>query len=116
MPNKSKSQLLWIIISIITLVCLVIGIVLWSQQPSKIRTLQKAESVIKTSSSKNEIQIKPVPQNEIQAKEELDKLIDIQKQLNIQKNILKEQDINADKIIILKEQQIKLLEEKINAQ
>ena len=52
----------------------------------------------------------PVPENEALAKEEVAKLADIQTQLNDQESMLKAQHTDADDLIALKEEQIKLLE------
>ncbi len=57
-----------------------------------------------------EILTAPVPKNEALAKEEVAKLADIQTQLNDQETTLKTQHTDADKLIALKEEQIKLLE------
>jgi hypothetical protein len=51
-----------------------------------------------------------VPENEALAKEEVAKLDDIQSQLNKQESMLKAQHADADELIALKEEQIKLLE------
>ena len=51
-----------------------------------------------------------VPKNESLAKEEVAKLDDIQSQLNEQEAMLKAQHADADELIALKEEQIKLLE------
>lgn len=51
-----------------------------------------------------------VPENPSLAKEELAKLDDIQAQLNDQKQALNQQHADADALIKLKEEQIKLLE------
>lgn len=56
-----------------------------------------------------------VPQNSTLAKEEIAKLDDIQKQLNAQQDILEAQQVDADQLIQLKEEQIKLLEEQLSA-
>lgn len=52
----------------------------------------------------------PVPENESLLKEEVAKLDDIQSQLNDQESMLKTQHTDADDLIALKEEQIKLLE------
>ncbi|MEG1490250.1 hypothetical protein [Acinetobacter sp.] len=52
----------------------------------------------------------PVPENESLLKEEVAKLDDIQSQLNDQESMLKTQHTDADDLIVLKEEQIKLLE------
>jgi hypothetical protein len=55
----------------------------------------------------------PVPQNAALAKEEVAKLDDIQSQLNEQKATLDAQHQDADQLILLKEEQIKLLESQL---
>ena len=51
-----------------------------------------------------------VPENESLAKEEVAKLADIQTQLKDQETLLKAQHADADDLVALKEEQIKLLE------
>ncbi|WP_111895269.1 hypothetical protein [Acinetobacter sp. MB5] len=58
----------------------------------------------------------PVPQNPSLAKEEVSKLEDIQKQLKQQESTLKAQHADADKLIQLKQEQIKLLEQQLAEQ
>ncbi len=58
----------------------------------------------------------PVPENASLAKEEIAKLDDIQQQLNEQETALKQQHGDADKLIKLKEEQIKLLEAQLAQQ
>lgn len=57
-----------------------------------------------------------VPKNASLAKEELAKLDDIQHQLSQQKENLASQHIDADRLIQLKEEQIKLLEQQLETQ
>ncbi len=57
-----------------------------------------------------------VPENASIAKEEVAKLDDIQKQLNDQEQSLKSQHTDADQLIKLKEEQIKLLEQQLARQ
>ena len=52
----------------------------------------------------------PVPENPALAKEEVAKLDDIQNQLYDQHTLLKQQHSDADELIKLKEEQIKILE------
>ena len=52
----------------------------------------------------------PVPENAALAKEEVAKLDDIRNQLNDQSSLLKQQHADADELIKLKEEQIKILE------
>lgn len=56
-----------------------------------------------------------VPQNASIAKEEIAKLEDIQDQLLTQQDMLAEQSENAEQLIQLKEEQIKILEEQLSA-
>ncbi len=55
----------------------------------------------------------PVPENASLAKEEAAKLDDIQAQLHDQEKTLKAQHADADQLIKLKEEQIKLLEQQL---
>lgn len=57
-----------------------------------------------------------IPQNPSLAKDELAKLDDIQNQLNEQKQLLDAQHADADALIKLKEEQIKLLEAQLAEQ
>lgn len=57
-----------------------------------------------------------IPKNASLAKEEVAKLDDIQKQLNEQEKNLASQHSDADQLIKLKEEQIKLLEQQLAAQ
>lgn len=57
-----------------------------------------------------------IPQNASLAKEEVAKLDDIQKQLDEQQHNLKSQHADADQLIKLKEEQVKLLEQQLAAQ
>lgn len=56
----------------------------------------------------------PVPENAALAKEEIAKLEDIQSQLTEQEKTLKAQHTDADQLIKLKEEQIKLLEAQLS--
>ena len=56
-----------------------------------------------------------IPKNASIAKDEISKLDDIHDQLKTQKSMLEEQQKDADQIIQLKEEQIKLLEAELNA-
>lgn len=57
-----------------------------------------------------------VPENSSLAKEEVAKLDDIQKQLDEQQQSLKSQHADADQLLKLKEEQVKLLEQQLAAQ
>ncbi len=58
----------------------------------------------------------PIPSNDALAKEEIAKLDDIHHQLQDQQQELKQQHTDADTLLKLKEEQIKLLEAQIAAQ
>ena len=58
----------------------------------------------------------PVPENATLAKDEMAKLNDVQKQLHEQQATLTEQHQDADQLIKLKEEQIKLLEAQLAQQ
>lgn len=74
-----------------------------------------SEAVDEHALVKEDILREQVPQNASLAKEELARLEDIQKQLNDQDESLKGQHQDADKLIQLKEEQIKLLEQQMSA-
>lgn len=57
----------------------------------------------------------PVPSDAALAREELHKLTDIEKQLKQQKDLLEKQNLSADELIKLKEQQIYDLEQQLRA-
>lgn len=73
---------------------------------SKVVTLEESNSALVSA----DILKEAVPENASLAKEEVAKLNDIQNQLKDQEQILKEQHSDADQLIELKEEQIKLLE------
>ena len=74
-----------------------------------------SEAVDENALVKEDILKEQVPENASLAKEEIARLDDIQKQLNEQENSLKGQHVDADKLIQLKEEQIKLIEQQIAA-
>ena len=57
-----------------------------------------------------------LPINDSLAKEEIAKLGDIQKQLDVQQQSLKQQHSDVDTLVQLKEEQVKLLEAQLAAQ
>ena len=73
---------------------------------SEIITLEESSSVLVS----EDILKEAVPENASLAKEEVAKLDDIQNQLKEQEDLLKAQHSDADQLIQLKEEQIKLLE------
>ncbi|QER38566.1 hypothetical protein F2A31_02125 [Acinetobacter suaedae] len=135
--QTANSKLLWMIIGGISIIVLILFSVQWllSNQPiiaervvTQVETTSTSSVHKETYSSTNidtvpnEDQTAPillieesilqtaVPQNESLAKEEIAKLDDIQLQLQDQKQELQAQHNDADSLIKLKEEQIKLLE------
>ncbi|AMW79878.1 hypothetical protein AMD27_13910 [Acinetobacter sp. TGL-Y2] len=72
-------------------------------------TLTDANALVSDNLLKDEI-----PHNATFAKEEIVKLNDLQQQLQAQHEILEAQQSDADQLIALKEEQIKLLEEQLS--
>jgi hypothetical protein len=82
-------------------------------------TAQPAEQIASATNVElvNETILKDkVPENASLAKEEVAKLEDIQKQLDDQQQNLTSQHADADQLIKLKEEQIKILEQQLAAQ
>lgn len=139
--KKENSSLIWWIVGVLCVFTLGITCYFWWVDPSEQATketktnlpkIEKQQS--KPVSNKTQHASQPVassatttlvdskimdhaiPQNETLAKDEMAKLEDIQKQLNDQTSTLKSQHHDADQIIKLKEEQIKLLEAQIAAE
>lgn len=141
--NKSNSLLLWILIGVLFAICACVFV--WqswfvnrpapatqhaavhskTQAPPMARPVSEpaatpeAQSVHteQPKSLVNDETLKqPIPQNPALAKEEVSKLEDIQQQLKEQEATLKAQHADADRIIELKQQQIKLLEQQLAGQ
>ncbi|MEB3753005.1 hypothetical protein [Acinetobacter sp. MD2(2019)] len=134
--RKHSSLLLWIVITTLAILCA--GLFAWqylvvkepASAPNKINSAQpnthtasevqtaaptQEASVAQTSHAlvNQDLTTQAIPQNPALAQEEIDKLNDIQKQLQAQESILKAQQQDADKLIQLKQEQIKLLEQQI---
>ncbi|MHA3053327.1 hypothetical protein [Acinetobacter sp. ANC 4640] len=141
--NKSNSLLLWILIGVLFAICA--GIFVWqswfvnhptpanqqaavhkkTQAPPMARPVsesavtpevQPAHTEQPKSLVNDETLKQPIPKNPALAKEEVSKLEDIQQQLKEQEATLKAQHTDADRIIELKQQQIKLLEQQLAGQ
>lgn len=128
--QRDSAKLLWGIVGVLVAVMLLVVAYQWltpaSQQtvtemPAK--TEEAKTSDLATESApveaatasanalvKEDILTAPVPQHPILAKEELAKLDDVQQQLQEQAATLQAQQQDADELIQLKEEQIKLLE------
>ncbi|MHA3080561.1 hypothetical protein [Acinetobacter sp. ANC 5502] len=141
--NKSNSLLLWILIGVLFAICA--GIFVWQSwfvnhpapptqqatvhsktkappmarpvsEPAVTPEVQPAHTEQPKSLVNDETLKQPIPQNPALAKEEVSKLEDIQQQLKEQEATLKTQHTDADRIIELKQQQIKLLEQQLAGQ
>lgn len=142
--NQSEnSKLIWMIAGGLTALILLLLTYLWigsnteenaSATPTATVPTQKKEKVAPVTASPQAVEqstaSEPVtstlidekilkdeiPKNASLAKEEVAKLDDIQKQLNEQEKNLASQHSDADQLIKLKEEQIKLLEQQLAAQ
>jgi len=135
--QKNNSNLLWFIAGVITAIIVMIALYFWLLQDQSPAVSQPVEIKQSTSKPMNAV---PSDQSEPQqakqgpslvddqllnepvhpapalAKEEIAKLDDIQNQLKQQQALLQEQHASADKLIQLKEEQIKLLEAQLAQQ
>lgn len=135
--QKNNSNLLWFIAGVITAIIVMIALYFWLLQDQSPAVSQPVEVKQSTSKLMNAV---PSDQSETQqakqgpplvddqllnepvhpapalAKEEIAKLDDIQDQLKQQQALLQEQHASADKLIQLKEEQIKLLEAQLAQQ
>lgn len=135
--QKNNSNLLWFIAGVITAIIVMIALYFWllqDQSPAVSQPVEVKQSTSKpmnaASSDQSETQQakqgpplvddqllnEPVHPAPALAKEEIAKLDDIQDQLQQQQALLQEQHASADKLIQLKEEQIKLLEAQLAQQ
>ncbi|MEG0487033.1 MAG: hypothetical protein RR575_03760 [Acinetobacter sp.] len=141
--QRNNSKLIWIIAGALIVVSLFITVFFWinndhkntqvndqfnhpiaTQKKPEVATPPVAQPVQENAPSATanvelvsaSILKDQVPQNASLAKEEFAKLEDIQKQLNEQQQNLKSQQADADQLIKLKEEQVKLLEQQLAAQ
>ncbi len=141
LDQRNNSNLLWIIIGVI--LCLILGYAAYyfmtadaeliANEPATSEVKQAApEAKAPASSAASEAEMpasiattplitedvlkEAVPENESLAKEEIAKLQDLQTQLQDQETLLKAQHADADELIRLKEEQIKLLEKQLATQ
>lgn len=127
--QRHNPKLLWAITGGLIIVIIAVFIFQWmgdSDNTAPIETAPTTASVAKavpaeaTPLQEDEVAPKqlvtedllkaPVSENATLAKEEVAKLDDIQNQLNDQRALLKQQHNDADELIKLKEEQIKILE------
>lgn len=135
--QTNNSKLMWVIVGALVVIVALGAAYMWFSSDTQDKELEQlvnsapkpkpqakappvAESVQAASEAvndhalvKEDILQEQVPQNASLAKEEIARLEDIQKQLNDQDETLKGQHQDADKLIQLKEEQIKLLEEQM---
>lgn len=130
---RENSKLIWIIAGGLIAIILLVIIYLWinnSTAPKVQPTLKQnitapplahpvEETAASTSNAGTLVDEKilkdQVPKNASSAKEEIAKLEDIQQQLDEQQQMLNTQHADADQLIKLKEEQIKLLEQQLAA-
>lgn len=141
--NKSNSFLLWIIVGVLFAICLAVFV--WqswfvtapttkipataqhkTQAPPMAQPVASSEPITTASEPKttqptknlvdDSVLKQSVPENPSLAKEEVSKLEDIQKQLKHQEATLKAQHSDSDKLIRLKQEEIKLLEQQLAEQ
>ncbi|MPW45918.1 hypothetical protein [Acinetobacter guerrae] len=142
LEQRHNSRLLWLIIGGISIIVLLFLAAQWFfaenknttvqtksqpvQAPSEPHKQEPTQNSVPNESATSEpssntlidetILKTPVPNNPSLAKEEVAKLDDIQVQLKDQQTTLKAQHQDADTLIKLKEEQIKLLEAQIGEQ
>jgi len=141
--QRNNSKLMWIIAGGLGAVIVLIAIFFWLNNTSESTQINEQLNQPTPTTKKVEATARPVatpveqsaasetanvelvkesilkdkiPENTSLAKEEVAKLEDIQKQLDDQQQNLKSQHADADQLIKLKEEQIKLLQQQIAAQ
>ncbi|OTG67439.1 hypothetical protein [Acinetobacter silvestris] len=135
--HRENSKLIWMIAGGLVAIILLVITYLWMSNTTEQKTqsvpnkvpaaqvqnsapplAQSAEQTISEPSTSTLVDEKilkdEVPKNDTAAKEEVAKLEDIQKQLDEQEQTLKAQHTDADQLIKLKEEQIKLLEQQLS--
>ncbi|WP_353164352.1 hypothetical protein [Acinetobacter guillouiae] len=137
--QRNNSKLMWIIAGGLGAVIILIAIFFWLNNTSESTQINEPLNQTTPAAKKVEATATPVeqsaaseaanvelvkesilkdkiPENASLAKEEVAKLEDIQKQLDDQQQNLKSQHADADQLIKLKEEQIKLLQQQMAAQ
>ena len=137
--QRNNSKLMWIIAGGLGAVIVLIAIFFWLNNTSESTQINEQLNQTTPAAKKVEATATPVeqsaaseaanvelvkesilkdkiPENASLAKEEVAKLEDIQKQLDDQQQNLKSQHADADQLIKLKEEQIKLLQQQMAAQ
>lgn len=142
LDHSNNSKLMWIIVAGLVIIVTLAVLFLWmSSKESSIDTVNiessetRTETVAVNSTAIRESSLETValntaadvkvlvsdsilkdkiPQNTTFAEEEIAKLNDLQQQLQTQHETLEAQQSDADQILALKEEQIKLLEEQLS--
>ncbi|WP_298146681.1 hypothetical protein [uncultured Acinetobacter sp.] len=137
MSNKPRyaSNLVWLIASVLVVITVAISTYWWlPQQPSL--PLHPPQTTLDQTNSTNsnlaaseafvptpnkvlvdeELLKQDLPENITLIKEEIAKQDDIQQQLQQQEKMLQQQNLSADELIRLKQQQIEFLEQQLNNQ
>ncbi|MDR2250628.1 hypothetical protein [Acinetobacter sp.] len=130
LQRKQNSKLLWILIGGLSILVVLFFAAQWffkknetsvplvDPQPASIPALEKTTKPSASSQQlvNEDVLKQPVPAQESLAKEEVSKLNDIHHQLQDQETTLKAQHADADQLIKLKEEQVKLLEAQVKQQ
>ncbi len=144
LDQSNNSKLMWIIVAVLVIIVTLAVVFLWmsSNTPSidtaSIESSEMTHEAVSVTSQRTTPQAasetvvldtvndskalvsdtllrNEIPQNATFAQEEIAKLDDLQHQLKTQHETLEAQQSDADQIIALKEEQIKLLEEQLSA-
>ena len=139
LDTRNNSKLLWFIAGGLIIIVALASALFWlkadqdqtktvtsaeTKAPAKAAAPPLAQPVEQTAASETTTQTlvdssilqEPVSENESLAKEEIAKLDDIQTQLKDQQQSLESQHADADQLIKLKEEQLKLLEQQLAAE
>lgn len=139
LQRKQNSKLLWILIGGLSILAVLFFAAQWFfkktespapivdphpvSTPAPVKTTDPSSASEPTAEAASSPQLvnedvlkQPVPAQESLAKEEVSKLNDINQQLQDQEATLKAQHADADQLIKLKEEQVKLLEAQVKQQ
>lgn len=139
LDTRNNSKLMWFIAGGLIIIVALASALFWlkadqdqtktvtpaeTKAPAKAAAPPLAQPVEQTATSETTTQTlvdssilqEPVSENESLAKEEIAKLDDIQTQLKDQQQSLESQHADADQLIKLKEEQLKLLEQQLAAE
>lgn len=144
LDHSNNSKLMWVIVAGLVIIVTLAVVFLWmssKDHPIEAASIETSEPVSETGAAtlsnvalesaseatvaldtvtdtnalvSDNILKDEIPHNATFAKEEIAKLNDLQQQLQAQHETLKAQQSDADQLIALKEEQIKLLEEQLS--